>query len=152
MRGATAARAAGYGVGGALVAVGFGGLLVNAADTRPVGWLAWFAGVVVVHDFLFVPLVLALAALTLRLPAPYRTPIRAAAVIGGSLAIVSLPLVLGFGKTSANPSQLPLSYGRNLLVVLSVIVIVTCIVIARRVRSARREAGRTRASRQRIDS
>jgi hypothetical protein len=132
---------AGYAIGAAFVAFGFGGLLAHAADTHPAGWLAWFAGAVVVHDFLFVPVVLTLAALATRLPVRYRTPVQVAGVIGGTITIVSLPLVLGFGKSAGNPSQLPLSYGRNLLLVWAAIVAVTCAVscagIARRGRSAR---------------
>jgi hypothetical protein len=69
-------KVAGYTIGVALVAVGFGGLLAHAADTQPAGWLVWFAGAVVVHDFLFVPVVLTLAALVVRLPVRYRTPCR----------------------------------------------------------------------------
>lgn len=138
-------KAAAYALGAALVAVGLGGLLAHAADTRPLGWLAWFAGVVIAHDFVLVPAVLALAALLTRVPVRYRTPARAAAVIGGILALVSLPLVLGFGRSSANPSQLPLPYGRNLLIVLSVIAIAGGAVIGRRAWSARarRTAGDT---------
>jgi hypothetical protein len=136
-------RAAGYAVGAALVAVGFGGLLTHAADTRPAGWLAWFAGVTIAHDFILVPAVLALAALLTRVPGRYRTPALAAAVIGGILALVALPLVLGFGRTSANPSQLPLPYGRNLLIVLSAIAVAAGAVGGRRAWSAR--AGRAAA-------
>ncbi|HZB31762.1 MAG TPA: hypothetical protein VE465_16515 [Streptosporangiaceae bacterium] len=130
-------KVVGYAIGVALVAVGFGGLLAHAADTQPVGWLTWFAGAVVVHDFLFVPVVLALAALVVRLPLRYRTPVQSAAVIGGTITIVSLPLVLGFGKSAGNPSQLPLDYGRNLLLVLAAIAVVTAVVIAGRALSAR---------------
>ena len=97
-------KVAGYAIGAALVAVGFGGLLAHAADTHPAGWLAWFAGAAVVHDFLFVPVVLTLAALVTRLPVRYRTPVQVAGVIGGTITIVSLPLVLGFGKSAGNPS------------------------------------------------
>jgi hypothetical protein len=144
-------KAAGYAVGVALVAVGFGGLLAHAADTHPIGWLAWFAGAVVLHDVVFVPAVLILAASATRLPAAYRVPVQVAAIIGGSLTIVSLPLVLGFGKTAGNPSQLPLSYGRNLLAMLSVLAVVTGAVIAGRVLSARRRGragARTRRGRE----
>ncbi|HEU5157304.1 MAG TPA: hypothetical protein VFU43_09920 [Streptosporangiaceae bacterium] len=137
-------KTVGYLIGGALVAFGFGGLLTHAADTHPVGWVMWFAGFVVVHDFFFVPVVLALAALVVRLPAPYRNPVRTAGVLAGVVALVSVPLVSGFGKTAGNPSQLPLSYGRNLLLVLAGIALVTGAVVARRAWSART---RRRASR-----
>jgi hypothetical protein len=130
-------KAAGYAIGVALVALGFGGLIAHAADTRPAGWLVWFAGAVVAHDFVFVPVVLTLAALVVRLPVRYRAPVQVAAVLGGTITLVSLPLVLGFGKSAGNPSQLPLSYGRNLLLVLAAIAVVTCVVIARRAWSAR---------------
>jgi hypothetical protein len=138
-------KVVGYAAGGALVAVGFWGLFTHAPDTHPLSWLAWFAGVVVAHDFVIVPVVLILATLVKRLPAPYRTPVQAAAVIGGILALVSLPLVLGFGKSAGNPSQLPLSYGRNLLLLLAVIAVVTGAVIGRRLWSAhtRRDTAHT---------
>jgi hypothetical protein len=131
-------RAASYAFGVALIALGFGGLLTHAADTHPIGWALWFLGVVVVHDFVFVPAVLVGASLVARLPAPYRTPLQVAAVLGGCLAAVALPLVLGYGRDPGNPSQLPLAYGRNLLVVLSIIAVVTAVIVfVRRLRARR---------------
>jgi hypothetical protein len=39
-------------------------------------------------------------------------------VVTGLLTAVALPVVLGFGRRPDNPSQLPLDYGRNLVLVL----------------------------------
>jgi hypothetical protein len=133
-------KAACYAVGVALILIGFGGLFTHAADTHPAGWALWFLAALFVHDFVLVPAVLAGAALIARLPAAYRTPLQVAAVLGGCLGVVALPVVLGFGKDPGNPSQLPLAYGRNLLIVLSIIAVGTAVIVVRRVRTARHKA------------
>ncbi|WP_199484839.1 hypothetical protein [Actinomadura craniellae] len=114
-------RAAGI----ALIGVGAAGLLAHAADTRPAAWAVWFAGAALVHDLLLVPAVLAVGAATTWIPGPYRRPVQAGLAIGGTVALVALPVVLGYGRRPDNPSVLPLDYGANLLLVLALVAAAT---------------------------
>jgi hypothetical protein len=113
---------AGYATGGALIAIGVWGLLWDA-DLDLLGWAAWFGGAVVVHDAVLVPCVLLVGAATTRLPRSYRRHVQGTLMVGGVVALVALPFVLGMGRRADNPSILPLSYGRNLAVVLAAIVV-----------------------------
>ncbi|WP_440073391.1 hypothetical protein [Streptosporangium sp. OZ121] len=110
-------KVAGYVAGIGLILLGFTGLLADADQTRPLSWALWFGGLVIAHDLLLVPLVLAAGLLVRRMRWPYR----AATVVGALITVVALPVVLGFGRRPGNPSLLPLDYGVNLLGVLAVI-------------------------------
>jgi hypothetical protein len=119
-------RLALYAIGVGFVLLGLFGLL-TAADVEPKGWAMWFVGVAVVHDGILVPCVLLIGALTTRVPSPYKRPIQWTLLVGGVVGLVALPFVLGYGRRADNPSVLPLSYGRNLLIVLAVIVVLAVI-------------------------
>ncbi|WP_433337627.1 hypothetical protein [Spirillospora sp. CA-294931] len=108
-----------YASGAVLIGIGLLGIVRDLDD--PVGWAVWFAGVVVAHDAVLMPAVLAAGALTGRLPDAYRRGAQVALAMAAVVSLVALPLVLGKGRRADNPSQLPLSYGWNLLVVLAVI-------------------------------
>jgi hypothetical protein len=114
-------RHAAYGAGAALTGFGVVGLVTNAADTRPIGWLIWFAGVALAHDLLLIPLVFGAAILVGRTPSAYRRPIQVTLILSGSVTAVALPLVLGLGRRPDNPSQLPLDYGGNLIAIQALI-------------------------------
>jgi hypothetical protein len=120
------ARIIAYLAGAAFIALGVGGLL-NATDTNVPGWAVWFAGVAVAHDALLVPCVLLVGALTTRVPSSYRKHVQGALLVAGVVTLVALPLVLGRGRRDDNPSILPLSYGRNLLVVLGAIAVTAAV-------------------------
>jgi hypothetical protein len=109
-------------------------------DIRLPGVLIFLAAVLVLHDGILLPLSIGVGALLARLPVPGRAPVRAAALISISLTIVALPLVLGYGRSADNPSILPLPYGRGLLLMLTVIWLPTAVIIAIRMRRARRAA------------
>lgn len=113
-------RIVAYAVGGSLIALGLYGIV---AKSDPFGWAVWFGGAVVLHDAIFVPAVLLAGALTTRLPGSYRRRVQAALAMAAAVTLVALPFVLGFGRRADNPSLLPLSYGRNLLIVLAVIAV-----------------------------
>ncbi|MFD0906132.1 hypothetical protein [Actinomadura sediminis] len=125
----------------ALIAVGLHGVATNVETT---GWALWFAVPVLAHDAVLVPAVLAAGWLTGRLPAPARTPVRAALAAAGCLVLVALPLVLGYGRRADVPSRLPLPYGRNLAVVLTAIAVAAALAAAVRVHRARRAEPRGR--------
>ncbi|TDE33930.1 hypothetical protein [Actinomadura sp. 6K520] len=114
-----------YAIGAGFILLGLWGVLTGT--TNPRGWGVWFAGAVVVHDGIFVPCVLLLGALTTRLPASHRRFVQATLVVGGSVALVALPMVLGYGRRADNPSILPLAYGRNLIIALSTIAVVAVV-------------------------
>ncbi|MFE3455040.1 hypothetical protein ACFXJ8_39565 [Nonomuraea sp. NPDC059194] len=116
-------KTAGYALGGALILLGFGGLILDADRSDLLSWALWFGGVVVAHDLVIVPLVLAAGLALRRLRLPYRV----AALVGGLVTIVALPMVLGFGRRADNPSQLPLDYPVNLAVVLLTLVVLALV-------------------------
>jgi hypothetical protein len=129
-------------VAGVLV-LGYGvaGLLTDP-DGRPVGQAVFLAGLVVAHDWVFMPLVLGAGALVARVPAVARPAVRAAGIASLALGLVATPLVLGFGRRADDPSALPLPYGRNLAALLAVVWGVAAIHVAVRVAVGRRRERR----------
>ncbi|MBF8188509.1 hypothetical protein ITP53_22840 [Nonomuraea sp. K274] len=110
----------GYVMGGALVALGFTGLVL---DSDPAGWAWWFAGVLVAHDAILVPAVLLAGLVASRMG----TAARAAMIVGSTVTLATLPTVLALGRRADNPSILPLDYGRNLLLFLAAIGLATLV-------------------------
>ncbi|GGN74944.1 hypothetical protein GCM10010112_45620 [Actinoplanes lobatus] len=104
----------GYAVAGAL----------HDPDLAPSGVLTFLAGVLVVHDVIWMPALLAVGAVITRLvPRRRRPAVIAATICAAAITIVALPLVLGFGRPADNPSALPSAYGRNLVVVLFIVAV-----------------------------
>jgi hypothetical protein len=124
----TGVVALGYAVAGAVADLGgkLGGVLL------------FLVAVLVLHDGVWLPLVLAAGALLGRFtPARHRAVLRVAAIAGVALTVAALPLTLGPGRTADNPSALPLDYPRNLVLVLLAVAAVTALVTARaRIRAA----------------
>jgi hypothetical protein len=107
--------------GGLIMAYAVVGALADA-DVKPLGLLAFLVAVLVGHDGVLLPLVIGAGALIGRfVPAGDRVTVRVAALCSVAVAVVALPLVLGYGRTTDNPSALPLPYGRGLATVLAVI-------------------------------
>jgi hypothetical protein len=79
------------------------------------GVLIFLVAVLVLHDAIWMPLVL-LAGKRIKRP---RT--RVVAIVATAVTVTALPLALGLGRTADNPSALPLHYGRNLIILLLVI-------------------------------
>jgi hypothetical protein len=129
----------GLGIGGAVMAYGVWGLLGAADATQPSNLATFFIGAGVVHDALFAPAVVLVGWLTLRvIPTAARKPVRVALAMSALLVVFSWPLVRRWGARSTNPSLLPLDYGRNLVVALGAIWIVTAVVVVARVATRRR--------------
>ena len=95
------------------------------------GVLIFLVAVLVVHDGIWLPLVL-LAGRRIGRP-----PARVAAIVATALTVTALPLALGLGRTADNPSALPLNYGRNLALLLFGIAVLTA--------AARAWAGKNRS-------
>jgi hypothetical protein len=104
--------------GGLFMAWGVVGLLRDAASTVPVSWLRWFLGGLLAHDLLLVPAVLLVGLALRHLPPALQPPARAALIVSGTLALMSLPLLLGYGRATqpGNTSLLPGDYPRNLAI------------------------------------
>ncbi|MGW7099538.1 hypothetical protein [Streptomyces sp. NPDC054838] len=119
-----------------LLSIAVGARLV-AALPDPLDVLVWLGGALVLHDALIAPLVLGAGLLLAALPA--RRLLRGALLTGGAVVLITLPLLLRPGGT-ANPSALPLPYGRNLLLVLGAVAVVTALLAA--VSAARSRARR----------
>jgi hypothetical protein len=128
----------GLAVGTAVMAYGIVGLLGASAVTRPRNFATWFLGAGIVHDAVFAPLVVLVGWLTLRVvPGIARNPVRVALGFSVLLVAVTWPLVRRWGARSANPSLLPLDYGRNVVVGLVLIWLVTAAVVVIRLTRAR---------------
>jgi hypothetical protein len=110
-------------VGTALIAWGVVGLLRDAASTAPASWLRWFLGGLLAHDLLLAPAIFAVGLATRRLPAALRPPTRAALIVSGTLVLLSVPLLLGYGRATqpGNTSLLPGNYPANLAIALAAV-------------------------------
>lgn len=121
-RGVRTARVLLVAAGAAVMAFGVVGFLLHPDDTGPVASWVVLVAFAVGHDALFAPAVLVVAALVGRVVPGRAVPVvRGALLVSGALALVALPFVLGLGDDPAEPSALPLDYGRNLLVSLAVV-------------------------------
>ncbi len=103
-------------------------VLTGGAATNPVGVATWLIAGLVLHDFVFAPVIVGLGWVVARaLPSWLRAPVQVGALIAGVVAIASIPLVLGRGRRPDNPSADPLDYPRNLLIVVAVVVAVCAV-------------------------
>ena len=109
-------------VGLAILAFGFGGLIVEGERTHPAQWIRWFAGSLVVHDFLVAPLVIAAGSvLVSRVRAPYRAVVQGALIASGIITLTTWPFLRGYGLRSDNASVLPNNYALGLSIVVAVV-------------------------------
>ena len=120
--------------GWAVIAWGVRGALHHHIDTRPAELGRFFVGGVVVHDRVFVPLVLAGGVVLGRtVRGRWRAPVQAALIISGCAALFAWPEVRDYARVLHNPSSLPHNYTANLLVVVVAVWIGTAAVaLARR--------------------
>ena len=126
-------------IGLGFIAAGVRGLLHDHAATQPPDLLRWLLGAGVAHDALIAPVVAAAAWGTGRLlPLRIRTPVRLGLIATAMLTVLVWPLVQGWGRRAANPSALPLDYGRNLAAVVASIWLTVIVTITLRLRRARR--------------
>ena len=120
--------------GWAVIAWGVRGALHHHIDTRPAELGRFFVVGVVVHDLVFVPLVLAGGVVLGRtVRGRWRAPVQAALIISGCAALFAWPEVRDYARVLHNPSSLPHNYTANLLVVVVAVWIGTAAVaLARR--------------------
>lgn len=125
-------------VGLAVMAYGVVGLLGAAQATQPRNLGVFFLGAGIVHDAVLAPVVAVVAWLIARaVPARLRPPLWFALAGTALLVVVTWPLVRRWGARAANPSLLPLDYGRNVAVGVAVIWAVALADLARRIVAGR---------------
>lgn len=126
-----------YVVGALTMLGGALGLVLQMHRTHPVGTALYYAGGAVAHDLVIVPAAI-LVGLVVRavVPLAYRPTVRGGLIVSGVVGLVALPLVLGKGRESDNPSHVPLPYTRNLLLILAVVwAVVALLCLVRLVRT-----------------
>ncbi len=106
----------GYGVIGAVL----------DTDINLVGVPIFLIAVLILHDGIFLPLVIGAGALVNRfIPRPWRGTVRTAGILSLAVCVVALPLVLGFGRSADNPSLLPRNYEAGLVGILALVWLVS---------------------------
>ena len=113
-------------------------LLVSRQDRdQLVSAAIWLASGVVLHDFVFAPLVLLLVAVGAPVvPAGFRAAAVVGLVVLGTATVVAIPVLTGLGERPDNPSLLDRDYSTGWLV-LAGLVLLTVMVhgLTRRFRS-----------------
>jgi hypothetical protein len=128
----------GAAVGLAVVAYGVGGLFVEGERTHPEQWIRWFAGSLIVHDFVVMPLVVAAGVvLAKRVHAPYRAAIQGALIATGIVILTVWPFLRGYGLRSDNRSVLPNNYALGVSMVVAAVWLVACTALLKAWRGSR---------------
>jgi hypothetical protein len=123
------------------VAVGGYGLWTSLSATALESWGIWFVGSALLHDLVVAPLWIVLGWLAAKvLPRPARAPMVIGAAVSGSVSLVALPFVLGFGGDAGDTSFLPRDYGLTLAVVVGVVLATSAVWAVVRVQRARDSA------------
>ena len=118
------------GVLGVAVAAYGAWLLLQEDLTDLVATAVWLAGGVVLHDFVVVPLTLLLGlALTRLLPANLRAPLVGGLVVLGTVTLMAVPVLGGWGANADNPTVLDRDYPAGWLVFAGVTMLVVMLTI-----------------------
>ncbi len=111
-------------IGAVFMAYGAALLLTGSALPQLGSAVTWLVGGVVVHDFLLAPVVIALAWLAGRvLPGWAQGSVAVAGIVLGSLTVLAIPVLGGWGRRSDNPTLLDRDYATGWLIVAGVIVV-----------------------------
>lgn len=134
-----------------LAALGYGlaGLFTHPRPVNLPNSTRWLAGGVLVHDLVLVPATVLVGLVLARfVPAPHRAVVQGALIVSASVALMCLPLWLGYGGTPGNPTTNPLPYRRNLVLVLGAVwAAAFTIMILRAVRQGRMRGDQARGRR-----
>ena len=121
------------GVLGVAVAAYGAWLLLQEDLSDLVDTAVWLAGGVVLHDFLLVPLTLLLGVALIRLmPANLRAPVAGGLVVLGTVTLMAVPVLGGWGANADNPTILDRNYPAGWLVVAGVTTLVVVVTIVLR--------------------
>ena len=127
----------------ALLVVGALVLLATVEPTNYVGIAIWFLGALIIHDGILGPVVFGVSVVmrksSRRIPFGVLLIIQGALVIGALFTAIVVPEILKQGIGTANPTLLPLEYGRNLVVFYVALAVVTAAAIALYVGMRRRK-------------
>jgi hypothetical protein len=109
-------------------------------DDRLVGHLSFLLAVQAAHDAVVLPAAIGVGLLLRRyIPAPARRVVQAALLVSVAVAVVGVPLALGYGRPADNLSALPLNYVRGLLAVLAAVWLVAgAVLVSAKVHAHRR--------------
>ena len=112
----------------------YGGWLLLQEDLSDLVHTAvWLAGGVVLHDFVLVPLTLLLGLVLVRLlPANLRAPVAGGLVVLGTVTLMAVPVLGGWGANADNPTILDRNYPVGWLVVAGVTMLVVVVTIVLR--------------------
>ena len=127
-------------IGGAVMAYGIRGVLMDSRATDPSVLVQWVVGADLVHDLIVAPLVVAVGwAVTRTVPLVVRVPIQLGLVATGVVLVVGWAPLRGYGRATVpdNPSVQPLDYSTAVLTVLAAVWIVVAVWIAIRLVRAR---------------
>ncbi|MEZ0092885.1 OsmC family protein [Streptacidiphilus sp. EB129] len=117
------------GLAGGLALLGFGGyglLTDQYVSGHQLQVALWAAGAIVLHDGVWVPVLLAAGALLARLvPEVVRIPVRTGLMVAAAVSAVGIPAALREHDHNGNATLLPLPYLRNWLLVLLVVAVLT---------------------------
>lgn len=114
-------------VGVAMAAYGAWFLLAEAAGSWGdlIATAVWLAAGVVLHDFVLVPVTLAVGYVVTRLlPPGRRAPVAAGLAVLGALSLLAIPVLGGWGANADNPTILDRGYVGGWLVVTAVVAVV----------------------------
>ena len=118
---------------GVAVATYGGWLLLQEDLSDLVDTAVWLAGGVVLHDFVLVPLTLLLGlALVRLLPANLRAAVAGGLVVLGTVTLMAVPVLGGWGANADNPTILDRNYPSGWLVVAGVTTLVVVVTIVLR--------------------
>ena len=93
----------------------------------------WLAGGVVLHDFVLVPLTLLLGVALIRLlPANLRAPVAGGLVVLGTVTLMAVPVLGGWGANADNPTILDRNYPAGWLAVAGATILVVLVTIVLR--------------------
>ena len=128
--------------GGLLTAYGVWLLLSRQDLERNLDVALWLAGGVLVHDVLLGSVVIVVSLLATRLlPAVARPAAGAGLVVLGSLTLLAVPFLGGFGRENApdNPTLLDRDYTAGYLVLVATVIIVVVLPVLLHSLRARRD-------------
>jgi hypothetical protein len=93
----------------------------------------WLAGGVVLHDFVLVPLTLLLGFTLIRLlPANLRAPVAGGLVVLGTVTLMAVPVLGGWGANADNPTILDRNYPAGWLAVAGATILVVLVMLVLR--------------------
>lgn len=99
-------------VGLGVIAAAYGGwLLLDLGIDNLVDTVTWLVGGVLLHDAVLAPVTLVSAFVATRvLPAVWRGPVAAGAIVLGSVTLLAIPVLGRYGARSDNPTLLDRNY------------------------------------------